>query len=62
LGKLNLSLFFDARIDDHWRAEIEAIAKYTRRKRRIAPIRLMTRNWIFNLQMERGKKRLAMLD
>ena len=37
LGKLNLSLFFDARIDDHWRAEIEAIAKYTRGGKGITP-------------------------
>jgi len=30
LGKLNLALFFNVRISDQWRAEIEAIAKYTR--------------------------------
>jgi Outer membrane protein beta-barrel domain len=40
LGKLNLSLFFDARIDEHWRAEIEAIAKYTRGGKGIAPYAL----------------------
>jgi hypothetical protein len=30
LGKLNLSLFFNVRINDHWRAQIEALAKHTR--------------------------------
>src|SRR6478672_1407250 len=29
-GRLNLSLFFNVRIHDQWRAEIEAIAKYSR--------------------------------
>jgi len=37
LGKLNLALFFDIRIDEHWRAEIEALAKYTRGGKGIAP-------------------------
>jgi len=30
LGKINLSLFFNVRINDHWRSQIEALAKYTR--------------------------------
>ena len=37
LGKLNLSLFFDVRLKDQWRAEIEAIAKYTRGGKGITP-------------------------
>jgi len=37
MGKLNLSLFFDVRLHDQWRAEIEAIAKYTRGGKGIAP-------------------------
>ncbi len=37
LGKLNLALFFDVRIDEHWRAEIEALAKHTRGGEGISP-------------------------
>jgi len=37
MGKLNLGLFFDVRLHDQWRAEIEAIAKYTRGGKGISP-------------------------
>ena len=37
LGKLNLALFFDVRINERWRAEIEALAKHTRGGKGIEP-------------------------
>src|SRR6476646_353478 len=37
LGRLNLSLFFNVKINDQWRAEIEALAKNTRGGKGIAP-------------------------
>jgi hypothetical protein len=36
-GRLNLSLFFNVRIHDEWRAEIEAIAKYSRGGKGLTP-------------------------
>ena len=37
LGKLNLALFFDIRLHEQWRLEAEALAKYTRGGKGIAP-------------------------
>lgn len=37
LGKLNLALFFDFRLADQWRLNAEALAKYTRGGKGIAP-------------------------
>src|SRR5690242_13386263 len=36
-GRLNLSLFFNVRIHEQWRAEIEAIAKYSRGGKGMTP-------------------------